>query len=232
MISVIIPAYNEEKYLEDCLRAFEKQTFAKSNFEVIVVDNCSTDKTAIVAWSLGAKVVKCATLGVSHARQIGFMAAKGEIIASTDADTQVAQNWLEVIDKNFSSNPNLVGMTGAVEFLSKDPLNRFLAKNTYPLFLKALYFFGKTVINGFNFAVKKSAFLKIGGFNTNLSSSEDVDLGLRLGKVGEVKYIEDLLVYTSGRRIDADRFRFFWLNGQNFFRALLHLNPVKFEAVR
>lgn len=232
MISVIIPAYNEEKYLEDCLRAFEKQTFAKSNFEVIVVDNCSTDKTAIVARSLGAKVVSCGTLGVSHARQVGALAAKGEIIAGTDADTLVAQDWLEVIDKTFAKDSELVGITGSVEFLSQSSLNRFLAKNTFPNLIKALYFFGRTVLNGFNFAVKRTAFLEIGGFNTKLSSYEDIDLGLRLGKIGKMAYIEQMRVFTSGRRIDSSRTRFFWLNSQNFFRSLLHLKPVRFEAIR
>ncbi len=185
-----------------------------------------------MARSLGAKVVSCGTLGVSHARQVGALAAKGEIIAGTDADTLVAQDWLEVIDKTFAKDSELVGITGSVEFLSQSSLNRFLAKNTFPNLIKALYFFGRTVLNGFNFAVKRTAFLEIGGFNTKLSSYEDIDLGLRLGKIGKMAYIEQMRVFTSGRRIDSSRTRFFWLNSQNFFRSLLHLKPVRFEAIR
>jgi len=87
IISVIIPAANEEKTLPFCLASLKKQTF--SNFEVIVIDNNSTDKTAAVAQKFGAKVVSEKKQGIIYARERGFQEAKGEIIARTDADTHL-----------------------------------------------------------------------------------------------------------------------------------------------
>lgn len=87
-VSVVIPAYNEERYLAACLTSLQKQTL--KNFETIVVDNNSTDKTAEIARRFGAKVVKELKQGIIPARERGFREAKAEIIARTDADTIVA----------------------------------------------------------------------------------------------------------------------------------------------
>ena len=87
-LSVVIPAYNEEQYLPACLRALRQQKDAPP-FEVIVVDNASTDSTACIAGQFGAHVVAEPRKGVARARQSGFEAARAPIVASTDADTIV-----------------------------------------------------------------------------------------------------------------------------------------------
>ena len=73
-VSVVIPAYNEEKYIVDCLKALSNQTIAPD--EVIVVDNNSTDKTASLARQAGAKVITVLEPGITPARTAGFNAAK------------------------------------------------------------------------------------------------------------------------------------------------------------
>src|SRR3990167_9148920 len=92
-ISVVVPAFNEEKYLSRCLESFKQQDYPKEKFEVIVVDNNSTDKTPKIAQSYEARLVGCQVRGVAVSRQAGGQAAKGEIIAGTDADTVVSTNW-------------------------------------------------------------------------------------------------------------------------------------------
>ena len=113
-ISVVVPAYNEEKYLPACLASLGRQTFR--NFEVIVVDNNSTDRTSEIAKSFRVRLVKEKIQGMIPARERGFEVAKSEIIARTDADTVVPENWLSQIYEIFSKQPDIVALTGSHEF--------------------------------------------------------------------------------------------------------------------
>ena len=99
--SVVIPAFNEVDYLGRTLQSLLQQDF-EGSYEVIVVDNNSTDGTARLARGYGVRVVDEPEVGVCAARQRGADAAVGEIIVSTDADTVHPANWLRSIDANFS----------------------------------------------------------------------------------------------------------------------------------
>jgi glycosyltransferase involved in cell wall biosynthesis len=80
IISVIVPAYNEEKCLPKCLEALKKQTFQKP-FEVIVVDNCSTDKTTEIAGAFNVRIVSENRKGQVFAKNSGVHAAQAPIVA-------------------------------------------------------------------------------------------------------------------------------------------------------
>jgi len=125
-ISVVIPAYNEEKYLGRCLRALRNQNYPRSCYEVIVVDNGSTDSTAEIARSCGARVVREGVKGVAWARQRGALAAMGEVIAFTDADTIVLPHWLARIAAHFTADPTLGGLYGPVYFSGGRPHDRLI----------------------------------------------------------------------------------------------------------
>ena len=129
-VSVVIPAYNEEECLGDCLRALRRQTFPAEQFEVIVVDNASSDATAAVARRLGARVVTEPRKGVSRARQAGFEAARGQVIASTDADTRVPPDWLARIAAHFAQDPALGGFYGPVRWPDGRPVEQLMLR--YP----------------------------------------------------------------------------------------------------
>ena len=87
MISVIIPALNEEKYLPDCLKSLRNQDYS-GPYEIIIADNGSADNTVRIAHDFNARVVPCPEKkSVFYARQIGADAAQGDIIAQADADT-------------------------------------------------------------------------------------------------------------------------------------------------
>lgn len=110
-VSVIIPVYNEEDYLADCLKSIDNQTMKP--YEVIVVDNNSTDKTVKIAEKY--KFVRLITepkQGVLFARTTGFNAAKGDIIGRIDADTRLEPNWIEKVITEFE-DPDLAGVTGS-----------------------------------------------------------------------------------------------------------------------
>ena len=123
---MIIPAFNEEKYLPQCLTSLKGQSY--SPLEVIVIDNNSTDQTAEIAKKFGAKVVFEKKQGTAHARDAGFKAAQGEIIARTDADTILPSDWLLTIIKNFEKNPAIIGITGSIRFYDLPSLLNFISR--------------------------------------------------------------------------------------------------------
>lgn len=231
-LSVVVPAYNEEKYLGETLRTIFAQDYPGENYEVIVADNNSTDRTGEIARELGAKVVVCLQKGVAATRQTGFEAAKGEILVGTDSDTLVPVDWLTKINHIFQDE-KVIAATGSATLNSKSFLNRALAKYLFPMTMSVLFFLGKRALNGFNFAVRSSAFVQVGGLDKNLVSAEDVDLGVRLAKVGKVVFEPKLTVITSSRRIDAGRVKFFMHHLENVVKfMILGQKPKGFEDIR
>ena len=234
-ISVVVPAYNEEKYLPLLLESLKKQSLPKDQFEVvIVVDFRSTDRTEEIAREFGAKIVKGQKTGVANARKEGFEAAVGEIIASTDADSLADPRWLEIIASTFETHPDYVGITGTSRFYDGSRINNFLAQKPYDLFQQANLLIGLPSFPGFNFAVRKSAYLKSGGFNGDLKSAEDVDLSLKLKKIGKLAFISSMRVATSARRIENQgKLKFFKHHLTNYLKfTILRQKPEGFENIR
>ncbi|MBI4100257.1 glycosyltransferase [Candidatus Microgenomates bacterium] len=195
LISIVVPAYNEEKFIGDTLRALIGQDY-KGKAEIIVVDNGSTDQTSRIAKGLGVKVIYESRRSIGLARQRGFEVASGEIIAATDADTIVPPNWLSTIADEFFKDRNLVGYSGICEFRDGPWVVRLGSKfMIYPyLAISGSYC-------GANMAIKSSSFHQIGGFNTDLSINEEQEILDRLKSLGKVRLEPKLKVLTSGRRV-------------------------------
>lgn len=102
-VSVVLPAYNEEKILARCLASLESQTITP--YEIIVVDNNSTDATAQIAKDHGVIVISEARQGIAWARDAGFHTASGDIIARMDADCIAPPEWIERITGYYQSTP-------------------------------------------------------------------------------------------------------------------------------
>lgn len=199
-ISVVIPAYNEERLLGSALKSLKNQTFC-GNYEIIVVDNNSTDKTIKIAKEMGVKVVFESQQGVAFARERGFRAAKGKIIASTDADTIVPCDWLEKIYETFQRNSNTIGIMGKIEFFGEKSFKVAIV-NLFTPFIEFISWLlcGGGCFWGVNFAIKKDIFLRAGGFNTRVVYGEDLELGLRAKKYGKIIFDNKLTIATSARR--------------------------------
>ena len=198
-ITVVLPAYNEENFIGATLKSLVNQTY--KNFELIVVDNNSTDRTAEVAEKYGACVIVEKQKGVAKARNAGFSAARARIIASTDSDSIVPQNWVERIVTEFEKDDSLVAF-GGLSNLYSGPVS---ARAAGRYLFKAFWVIDKILsggwnLSGFNMAVQKDAFLAIGGFNTSLTMGEDIDLAKRLREVGKVYVDANFIVFVSGRR--------------------------------
>ncbi|WP_238581993.1 glycosyltransferase family A protein [Dehalococcoides mccartyi] len=114
MISVVLPACNEEKFLPRSLDSLCRQDFG--SYEVIVVVNGSTDKTALVARKYPVKILHCEKHSAFYARQIGAEAASGEIIVQADADTIYPPDWLSLIYADFKRQPSAVAVAGVYKY--------------------------------------------------------------------------------------------------------------------
>lgn len=202
LISIVIPAFNEEAYIENCLDALKKQNY-KGEYEIILVDNNSGDKTSQIAKKFGIKVIFEKKQGYVFALKKGMNEAKGDIIAVTDADTQVPADWLSLILDAFEEK-SVVAITGLAKVQVGLRIMDVLMNLSFALFSMSTLMIGKPNLNGFNFAVRKSAFMKAGGLDTDFLMSPDVDLGIRLTKMGKVRVSKHLLVHTSARRWQKD----------------------------
>lgn len=202
-ISVVICAHNEEKGIAKCIEGVKNQTYPKVKYEIIVVDNASSDKTAEVAKDLGARVVFEKNKGIAYARQKGAESARGEVITFTDADTLVPKNWLEKIANAFEKDEKLVGFGGTYKITSGSFISKFFINNgMYYLYLLGRLATGGWVLIGPNMAFRKSAFEKTKGFDTSVMQGEDIDISQKLQKIGKVKLENKFFVYQSGRRFE------------------------------
>lgn len=115
-VSIVIPAYNEERHLLPCLEAINAQTVPP--FEVIVVDNNCTDDTTQIAKSFPfVRIIKEPQQGIVFARNAGFDAAKGDIIGRIDADIQLPSDWVEHVQDFYDNNNHAnVAWVGKGEF--------------------------------------------------------------------------------------------------------------------
>jgi len=201
-ISVVIPVYNEEKLLPLCIKSLKNQDFF-GKYEVIFVDNNSTDNSKKIIKDSGFKYVFAKEKGIAHARQAGFAQANSDIIASTDSDTLVASNWLTKIYQTFQENPDVVGLTGSIDLYghTKNRLTIYNIVGPVARKITWLLSLGKHFW-GANFAIKKEIFEKIGGFDTRLVAGEDHDLGEHAREFGKIVYRSDVQVTTSARKFE------------------------------
>lgn len=198
-ISVVIPAYNEARFIEACLQSLKAQDFS-GTFEVVVVDNNSSDNTAALASALGATVLFEPTRGVCAARQAGTLAAAGEVVISTDADTTFTRNWLSRIWAEFTDQPDVVAVAGTVEYVRAPWWARLYAKALFGT-TNARYRLTGSVgyMTACNTAFRKKAWT---GYNTRLTQGGD-EFGLlsQLKPKGKIVFQRDNKVFTSSRRL-------------------------------
>ena len=205
MISVIIPTYNEEKNIEKCLKSFYEQTLPKESFEIIVVDGNSNDHTIEIAQKYADKVAIQLSEGVGGARNDGAKIAKGEIIASTDADCVPHREWLEKIQARFEEK-NVVAVTGFLKPSDFDGMNKYEVKiykilfGISNVFLFLLSKMGYYHLCGANSAFRRDAFLEINGY-LSIAYSDDVEIFKRIKKNGKIILDRNMKINYSIRRI-------------------------------
>ncbi len=200
LISIIVPTLNEEKHIEYCLRSLEVQTY--ENFESIIVDGGSTDRTVEIARDYQAKVVVEKGCPEFPSRNIGANVARGGILLFICADVVLPRDLLEKIRRRFEENQELLSLTGP-----DIPLNSLFAEIEYRLYNSIRYFFSllprplKRFSTSTNFlAIRKGYFDRIGGFVSDINA--DGIMGRQLSELGQVEFCPDTYVFISSRRFE------------------------------
>lgn len=188
-ITVVIPSYNRKKLLARALDALKKQDLPQDRFEVIIVDDGSTDGTEKIVDNYRDKVKNLKYLRQEHkgpasARNLGIRQAKGETIAFTDSDCEVMPDWLKKILETFSNN-RIIGIAGRV-ITERAHITPF----THQVVASGDDF------ASCNMAFKRSVLRELGGFDENFifPCCEDTDLSLRVQRCGNIIYNKDVVV--------------------------------------
>ena len=205
-ISLIIPAYNEEGYLPACLDAVMQHAAGKVK-EIIVVDNNSTDGTKqIVERYPAVTYVFEPRKGITRARQCGFCAASGDVIAYVDADTRPPAGWVEQIGHQFGTNETLACLSGPYSFYDLSGLSNWIS-TVWFVAARPIYKLTGHMMVGGNFAIRRDVLEKMGGFDSTIEFyGEDVDIGKRASKHGKVLFSPRFVMPTSGRRMKKQGF--------------------------
>ncbi len=179
-VSFVIPVRNDADRLRHCLTTIAANRYPRAAVEVIVADNGSSDRSAQVAREAGAAVQYVPGCRVSEARNRAAAAASGAVIAFVDADHEISPDWIEAAADALTEQ-----RVGAVGALCRPPSNGTWVQRMYGVLR------GRTVgrsdvawLGAGNMAVRKEAFLAIGGFDQTLETCEDVDLCQRLRERG------------------------------------------------
>jgi glycosyltransferase involved in cell wall biosynthesis len=211
--SIVIPAYNAGPAVEKTVRSAVNQsrTIPRKDFEVIVVDNNSTDTTAHFAKLGGAdKVVTEIQQGTNYARNRGYRESRGEIIAFLDADSVAPEDWLLKIDRVFN-NPKVQAVSGPYDYgftWLKGLADIVYTRVIFPAVLAILGLFkGTAIVIGGNFAVRRSALEAIGGIPPAKFWGDDALIATLVRRmVGRVAFVSNLNVRSSHDRFDNKGF--------------------------
>ncbi len=197
-VSIVIPVYNEERYLAACLRSIAAQTVRPD--EVIVVDNNCRDRSMAIAREFGwVTIIQEPRQHQAYAQASGFNATHSDILGRIDADTILPRDWVAVIRRAFEQEPAMVGISGGgIPYdLYAQKLTAFLIDRFYRL---AAVCAGHTMLWGSNCAIRRSAWLKIQDrVLLRADIWEDFDVAFCLAPYGRIKTLPGLRVGFSLR---------------------------------
>ena len=203
-VSIIIPAFNEEKYIEKTIFAVKSQNYF--DIEIIVVDNGCTDKTVAISQAFGARVLKEKKKGISHARNKGARMAKGDVLCFVDADGMLSEAWSASARKSLKKS-NISVVVG-INIFTHEKVNKFLLYNGYTIFgYSGLILFksilGNLYLSGNNMAIKRRVFWLMKGFDPVVG--EDYWLSRKFWKLRAKKGSFDprMVIWYSSRGFDS-----------------------------
>jgi len=190
LISIVIPTYNNIELLNNCLSSLLNQSFPTDKYEIIVVDDGSTDSTADMVKSIRAenriKYFYQPNQGPALARNQGAEIARGDIIVFTDSDCVARKDFIEQIYKSFADNPEIAGVMGAYRTRQRNMVSRFAQaefENRYRKLARPRYI---DFVATYAAAFRRNIFLELKGFDPGfpVASNEDVEFSYRLAERG------------------------------------------------
>lgn len=236
-ISVLIPARNEAATILNLLRDLEKQSYPQEHFEVIVIDDHSSDGTSEIVQRfmaltrLDVKVIKATGAGKKSALKEGVGTSKGEIIITTDADCRVRESWLEII-AGFVSSKGLKMAIGPVAIMSEESLFSQMQVIEFASLVgsgAASFRLGvPSMCNGANLAFRKEVFYEVGGYdgNMHLASGDDEFLMHKVQEKypGKVEFLKSPLAVVITKALknwkELVQQRKRWASKWNHYRSL------------
>jgi glycosyltransferase involved in cell wall biosynthesis len=193
IISIIVPAYNEEKLLGDALRTLHASAAAVGQpYEIIVVDDGSTDRTSEIARAHDARVVAVAVRHIAAARNAGARQARGRFLMFVDADTLVPATVLTQAVEALEAGAVGGGAHAVFDAATPPWATRVLAVTLWTMRIT------KWAAGCFLFA-RRDAFERVGGFDERFFASEEIHLSRALKKHGRFVIIPGSVI-TSGRK--------------------------------
>lgn len=237
-VSIVIPAHNEEHYIQKTIEATLAQDYP--DFEVIVVDNASTDSTKSIATQFPqVKVLYEPHPGAQFARERGRLAATGEIIANLDADCLPPPNWLTNAITYFR-NEKVVAVSGPVDYYDAPRYFRFMATFVQKTLFAGTHFIVhglrvSAVMQAGNMLIRSSMLKAIGGYQTAIAFyGDDTDTAKRLMAIGgRIKYKANVAVKTSYRRFsEHGTVKTFYLYIINFLWVTLFRKPFPEDLLK
>lgn len=198
-ITVVVPVLNEETFLEQTLKSLRNQAF--HDFEVIVVDNGSTDSSVEIAQRFADKVIIEPRKGYDFAVHRGIMEAQSPLIAQADADTLYPPDWLskmvQALDK-----AGVVCVYGPWAFRENSKWRRGLELGLCWITQLVAHLLGFCLSTGCNMGFSREAYFQVGGYPAlNHLAGADTRLGLLLRRVGKVRFVPTMVAYTSNRAV-------------------------------
>jgi glycosyltransferase involved in cell wall biosynthesis len=230
-VSVVVPVYNGERTLADCLRSLQSQNLPSSAYEVIVVDDGSTDASATVAAEFGVRVVSQHNAGAAAARNAGLSAARTDWVAFTDADCVASRGWLKaLLGAAASDGENVICVAGnTMGLASNTPAARFvdltggldagrhLSHPRYPFAPSG------------NVLYRRTALLAVGGYDPRYRSYEACDLHQRLGALGGRCLFEPSALVFHRHRATWGQY---WRQQRSYGGGLAHFMRARVAQIR
>jgi glycosyltransferase involved in cell wall biosynthesis len=198
--SIIIPTYMEEGCIEKCLQSIGGQRYKRTEFEIIVSDACSTDRTADIAHRYADSILIENQRGIAFGRNVGAKKACGDILLFVDADATLDQEFLNYCHKEFL-DPAVIGMTGIARPSDGGILQRFVYRSTYGM-VRMFNIFGLSLFPGICVAYRRTEFMGAGGFREDFGIVEDLDLSRRMSHIGHCTVNKKACAFVSTRRLE------------------------------
>ncbi|OGW38906.1 MAG: hypothetical protein A2Y97_06990 [Nitrospirae bacterium RBG_13_39_12] len=226
-VSIIIPMYNEEKTVGECIEAILNQSYQSDRYEIIVVsDGCNDSSEEIVrnivksANKFDIKMIRQENQGAAAARNFGAKSSRGTIVLFIDADCIADFRWIEEMIKPLSKN-NVVGVQGAYKTKQKEIIAKLAQIEFEERFRKLQQTEYVDFVGSFSAAYKREVFEKFNGFNTKFVMNEDVDLAYRISSDGyNLHFNPDAVVHHLHPESLSKYIRIkFW---RGFWRTILY----------
>ena len=198
--SIIVPTYQEEGNIEQCLRSIAKQKYIRTEYEIIVSDAHSSDRTVEKAHQYADRIINDDRRGIAYGRNAGAKNALGDIFVFVDADATLSADFLFQCDQVFK-DLEVIGMTGLAEPGDGGFMQRFIYRGTYYM-VRIFHLFGLSLFPGICVAYRREAFELLGGFREDFGIVEDLDLSRRMSRLGICKINKKARAFVSTRRLE------------------------------